>query len=383
MLEAVRAAHGDSLLLHFGTKAKPRLAVIDGGPRGVFNDALQPRLLELRKERKLDAGKPLPIDLMMVSHIDDDHVVGIGDLMRELKDTRDSRDPLPWKIARFWHNSFDDLVDDDEVGPAAVASTAGIAAMGTALGGSDGGAILASVANGRELAQLIEAFRLDGNPPFGGLVQMGHAPITLANLTITVVAPDRKRLKKLQTKWNREIKAIIAKEKKTKADRAAIAAFTDTSVHNLSSIVMLVEADGKRMLLTGDGRGDDTLAGLKAAKLLDRKGKLAVDLLKLPHHGSERNVDQSYFDTIRADHYVVSANGRDDNPDIATLKMISKARPDDAFTIHLTYPEAEYVKSEVGKAVSKFFASEKKKGRGYGVEIRKASDLSLKIALSK
>ena len=381
--EAVRALFGDSLLLHFGTKSQPKLVVIDGGPPGVFNDALRPRLEEIRAERKLDAGKALPIDLMMVSHIDDDHIVGLRDLMSDLKDTKDSKQPLPWKIAKFWHNAFDDLVDDDEVGTASVASAASLASIGNGLGDLDGGAVLASVANGRELAQLIDAFGIAGNSPFGGLVQMGHAPIKIGNLKLTVLAPDKKRLKKLQTKWNKEVKAIIAKEKKTKADKAAIAAFTDTSVHNLSSIVVLAEADGKRMLLTGDGRGDDTLAGLKAAKLLDKKGKIALDLLKLPHHGSERNVDQSYFDAIQADHYVVSANGRDDNPDIATLKMIVDSRADDDFTIHLTYPEDEYVKPAVGKAVTKFFASQKKKGRDFGVEIRDPAELSIKIPLGK
>jgi hypothetical protein len=277
--EAVRALHGDSLLLHFGTTAQPRLVVIDGGPPGVFNDALRPRLEELRTERGLAAGKPLPIDLMMVSHIDDDHIVGLRDLMSDLKDTKDAKQPLPWKITRFWHNAFDDLVSNDEVGAASVAEAASLASVGNEFDHLDGGAVLASVANGRELAQLIEAFGLEGNTPFDGLVQIGHDPIKIGNLTLTVLAPDKKRLKKLQTKWNKEIKAIIAKEKKTKADKAALAAFTDTSVHNLSSIVMLAEADGKRMLLTGDGRGDDTLAGLKALKLLDKKGKIRVDLL--------------------------------------------------------------------------------------------------------
>lgn len=381
--EALRALHGDSLLLHFGTKAQPRLAVIDGGPPGVFNDALRPRLEELRTERGLDAGKPLPIDLMMVSHIDDDHIVGLRDLMSDLKDTKDAKQPLPWKITRFWHNAFDDLINNDEVGAASVAESASLASIGNEFAHLDGGAVLASVANGRELALLIKAFGLEGNTPFDGVVQIGHEPIELGNLTLTVLAPDKKRLKKLQTKWNKEIKAIIAKEKKTKADKAALAAFTDTSVHNLSSIVMLAEADGKRMLLTGDGRGDDTLAGLRALKLLDKKGKIRVDLLKLPHHGSDRDVAPTYFEAIKADHYVISANGRDDNPDIATLQMIVDSRMNDDFTIHLTYPEAEYIKPAVGNAVTKFFAGQKKKGRAFGVEIRDPAELSIKIPLAR
>ena len=44
------------------------------------------------------------------------------------------------------------------------------------------------------------------------------------------------------------------------------------------------------MLLTGDARGDDVLAGLREAGLL-RRSPLHVDVLKLPHHGSDRNVE--------------------------------------------------------------------------------------------
>jgi hypothetical protein len=57
----------------------------------------------------------------------------------------------------------------------------------------------------------------------------------------------------------------------------------------LSSIAILAEYGGKRMLLPGDARGEDVLAGLKAAKLLDNS-PLHLDILKLPHHGSDRNV---------------------------------------------------------------------------------------------
>ena len=390
IFEALRAAHGDALILHFGTKTKPRIAVIDGGPSGVHNDALRPRLDEIRKERKLAATAPLDIDLMMVSHIDDDHLVGILDLVRDMKDLRDNRKFVPWRIARFWHNSFDDIIGDTAGavgaggagGSASLASTAELASL-SRLAGGDGSAIIASVPKGRDLRKLLDAFGLGGNPPFNDLVMDGHAPVKIGNLSVTVIAPDKPRLDKLQKKWDSEIKPILKKERTSPAEAAALADYTDNTVHNLSSIVMLVEAAGKRLLLTGDGRGDHTLKGLKAAGLLDTKGKLKVDLLKLPHHGSERNVKQEYFDSIIAKHYVISANGRDDNPDIATLKMISKARPDDKFTIHLTYPADEYKVPKIGKAVDAFFAREKAAGRKYKVVVRKAGKLSLRIPLAR
>ena len=82
--------------------------MIDGGLAGVYGDALRPRLAALREERGLGAATPLDVDLMMVSHIDDDHVSGLLELVQKLNDRRESGQPLPWKIRRFWHNSFDE-----------------------------------------------------------------------------------------------------------------------------------------------------------------------------------------------------------------------------------------------------------------------------------
>ena len=68
---------GDCLLLHYGTSDEPALALIDGGPGGVYKPFLKPRLEALRDERGLSEAQSLPVDLCMLSHIDDDHVVGL------------------------------------------------------------------------------------------------------------------------------------------------------------------------------------------------------------------------------------------------------------------------------------------------------------------
>ena len=77
---------------------------------------------------------------------------------------------------------------------------------------------------------------------------------------------------------------------------------------------MLAECEGKRMLLTGDARDDHILAGLDEAGIA-KDGKTHVDILKLPHHGSIRNMRPEFFERVTADHYVISANGRDGNPE--------------------------------------------------------------------
>jgi hypothetical protein len=55
--------------MYAARKIKPSLAVIDGGPKQVYAPHLKPRLLELREARGLDSQSPLPVDLLMVSHV--------------------------------------------------------------------------------------------------------------------------------------------------------------------------------------------------------------------------------------------------------------------------------------------------------------------------
>ncbi|HXO30126.1 MAG TPA: hypothetical protein VOA80_22445 [Thermoanaerobaculia bacterium] len=379
-LEALRAKHGDAFILHFGSAEEPRLAVIDGGPPGVYVDALQPRLQQIREERRLAATAPLEIEWMMVSHIDADHIAGLLQMVRAIRDMQEAKKAVPWKICRCWHNSFDDLLGNQDASLASGASVMSPASIGDLLR-QEGSLVLASVGQGRELRRLLAALDLANNPPFKGLVTAGHSPIRVGDLELMVVAPSKAHLAALQEDWDEKIQPMLKKEK-DQAGRAAIASYVDTSVYNLSSMVVLVEADAKRILLTGDGRGDHTLAGLDASGLLDRDGKIEVDILKVPHHGSDRDVKLDYFQRIVAKHYVISADGRYDNPDVDTLQMISAARPDDAFTIHFTYPLDEFHVPKVGSDIAAFFAGEKAAGRKYGIETRAAADLSLTIALA-
>ena len=61
-LDVRRARKGDCLILHYGTEAKPGLALIDGGPSNVYKPHLKPRLAEIREARGLDPDATLPVD---------------------------------------------------------------------------------------------------------------------------------------------------------------------------------------------------------------------------------------------------------------------------------------------------------------------------------
>jgi len=72
--------------------------------------------------------------------------------------------------------------------------------------------------------------------------------------------------------------------------------------------------------------------------LLKPGDKMHVDILKMPHHGSDRNLDPIFFQRVSADHYVFSGNGEHGNPERETLQMLLNESGGEEFTIHLTYP---------------------------------------------
>jgi hypothetical protein len=233
--------------------------------------------------------------------------------------------------------------------------------------------VMASVAQGRQLRDDARALRIPLNRPWKRLVWApdGEERATTfeGGLTLTVLGPLQAQVEALRKDWDKKLAEM---KKKAAAEAQAIAAeFVDKSVYNLSSIVVLATCGGKRMLLTGDARGDFVLAGLEAAGLLQH-GALHVDLLKVPHHGSARNVNEEFFRRVTADHYVISADGRHHNPDRAMLAMLTAARDRADYTIHLTnrVPHADT-----------FFAADRPRGRRYSVVCRASDAPAVTITL--
>lgn len=380
-LEAVKAKHGDSLILHYGDENEPRFILIDGGPAGVYKKFLRPRLEVIRKA--WFGSQPLPLEMVMVSHIDADHIAGILDLTKELIEHRD--DPF-CEISVLWHNSFDEVVGnkDEEIFSRLLqkVETAGVDEVLPEDFKPEErhiGVVAASVTQGRKLRRAAEILAIPTNDPFVGLVSspaLIQGKPRLAKLqwgdglTLTVLGPNRERIDKLHEKWEKELKEKGPLE-------AVSAGYEDESPYNLSSIVVLAESGGKTMLLTGDARGDDILAALKDAKLLEN-GPLKVDLLKMPHHGSHHNIDTDFFEQVIADHYVISGDGGHGNPEKDALDMIVNSRRDNDFTIWLTYREG---REGLKEKLDDFLDVRKRKRRKFKVEFCPEGVDSLKIDL--
>lgn len=357
-LEVIRGRKGDCLLLHLGSTQDPHLLLIDGGPSGVYESHLRPRLVDIREERGLSDDESLFLDLVMVSHVDDDHINGILDLTGELIEATNERRAQLVQVFALWHNSFDNIIGND---PAKLLSAVDSVTASTGvdmpedieIDPDDSGVtqkdvqaslrVLSSIRQGAQLCRDAERLDWSTNPHFDDrliVASAGQDDIEIADTKFTVVGPLKAEVQALQRehdKWLRQL------EREGKTPEEILSAYVDNSVPNLSSLVFVVEHDGKRILLTGDARGDKILEGLVLKGFLQDSDDSTAhfDILKIPHHGSEHNVDVDFFHRVTADHYVFSGDGEHGNPERKTFEMLFEARGDAPFQIHLTYPVDE------------------------------------------
>jgi metal-dependent hydrolase (beta-lactamase superfamily II) len=291
--------------------------LIDGGPYQTFDKHLKPTLQKLPLNGKLD--------LIVLSHIDNDHIIGLIDLLEELKSEREKGEKELIKVGKLWHNSFNDIFEL-------------VAEPNTLLKNSFlsenfrstehtkkrknifSSLIMKGFQQGTDLSQLAKSLKMKINPGFKKLIFVNETAnsIRLKHLNFKILGPTKKNLDKLKEEW----KDWLTKKRRNIKSEIGLFQLLDKSVPNLASIVFLVELKNRKILFTGDGIGDDILKVLSENTMLDNNGKFHVDILKVPHHGSDRNASTKFFDIVYANYYIISANGRDDNPSPDTLKWI-------------------------------------------------------------
>lgn len=308
-IHAVQAKFGDCLILEWGRANAPKYMLVDGGPATVYTNHLKDALASIVGTKRLEA--------VVLSHVDTDHVSGLLDLFAELE----ARAPADRSLAinELWHNTFGDTIDvNNTILPRlkTMFMNANVAAS------MDHKAMeLLGVAQGETLRRLALQLSIPINTIADPTITVEALPgeHELKGLKLTIVGPTEEGLVKLRQEWQDWLdknEAHIAT-----ADTRTLAN-SDRSGPNISSICFVAEANGRRILLTGDARSDFLLDGLEAQGLLDAYGSAHFDILKVMHHGSDRNATRTFFSKITADKYLISADGKHGNPDLPTLIWI-------------------------------------------------------------
>jgi beta-lactamase superfamily II metal-dependent hydrolase len=325
-VHVLQAVYGDCLILEFGTVANPRFVLIDGGPSGTYAASLRPRLQQIQ-------GQGGVIELVILSHVDSDHIVGLLELFSDLRQQQ-----APIAVQGLWHNSFGETIGGGNNIQARVeAMLAGVAGANSLMSAASDE--VKTIAEGHKLRLDAMALSKPLNEGFQSkLVSLDTSPAQSqwGNLDVVVVGPTKINLDNLKQEW---IAWLDENEGPLANGDPFVAAMADQSKPNLSSIMLHVKDDsGKTALFTGDGRGDHLLQGLGQAGLLSANGTIHVDLFKLPHHGSDRNVTKTFFKKVTADEYIASASGKDGNPDYSTLSWLVQTAKEQQrkITIHVT-----------------------------------------------
>ena len=315
------ARQGDALWIRWGEEDHPHQMLIDMGTEEIGN--------RVRNNIENLPASQRTIDLLVVTHVDRDHIGGVLTCLAEA-------DPIPGlEIKDVWFNGFQHL------------------SGGTVAQPEHGGSSLESMgpAQGERLSSWLR--KQVWNKAFKGRpVQRvpGEAPETVVlhdDLMLTILCPTPTRLEEFIDTWVEEVKLALEKGTLTEVSPGleSMGAKTppvleeegdleflaetdnapDDSKANGSSIALLLEYKGKKVLLTGDAFSGDLVEGLKAVSGDER---IKLDAVKLPHHCSKNNVLRSLVEAVDCDRWLVSTDGTQfRHPDaIALARVITYSR---------------------------------------------------------
>lgn len=309
-VEMLPAGRGDALWITYGTAREPRHVLVDGGIAGTIA-TIRERIEALpRGARRLD--------LLVVTHIDLDHIAGVLALLR--------RPPEGLVIDDIWFNGWRHLPQDPGV-----------------LGGAPDEDVDEGILGAKQAEGFLYHIEQQGRPlnaAFDGAAVMVPADgrslptRTLSGgMTLTLLSPTRARLAGLRRAWKRELEkegltpgsagpALEARRGRRRRDdegvlgakRLDVEALAaepfegDDSLANGSSIAFVAEYEGRRLLATGDAFAEDLEAALGRLGATAEKPS-RMDALKLSHHGGRHNTSGALLDLLRCPTYLVSTDG--------------------------------------------------------------------------
>lgn len=320
-LRSLPAGEGDALWLEWGHETERRM-IIDMG-RSSHGEAIRAILEEIPEAERT-------VELLIITHVDRDHIEGV------LSGFAKVAEPSGTKFRSIWFNGWNHLhgmhygaePKPFKRGPGDQVIGEGVNTMGAVQGET----LTPWVAQSG-----VWNSHFEGGPvirPEGGV---GPKIELAGGLKITVLGPTQSILEEFVDAWAEEI-IELEKEKRTtigahvdqqlgegvltmgrtkptkpelerREDLEALAAkgegVVDTKPANGSSICVVVEYEGHRLLLTGDAHADNLIAALDLLPEEERR----FDLVKLPHHGSAKNVTAELIGKLDCGSFLISTSG--------------------------------------------------------------------------
>ncbi len=322
------ALHGDCIWIEYGEEGSTHHVLIDGGPVAAF-PALRAHIEAIPQERR-------EVELLVVTHIDADHIDGIVKLLRHPE--------VGLKYREVWFNGWPQLSR-----PLTAPAT------------TSGGWLERGPKSGNYLDLLTVRGGLGCNDRFFGSAALipEDGPLPRARLPggleLTLLSPTAEKLSKLSTAWLEAfrtlggkpgdeafVSACLEKDIRFRGDDTALPALSagideaaaaatvlDCAVANGSSLAFVAEYEGRRCAFLGDAHAPVVQQAL--GRLARERGEepVRLDAVKVSHHGSDGNTTTLLLQQLACRNYLVSTNGSVfKHPDDAAIaRIIKRAAP--------------------------------------------------------
>ena len=286
-LKSLPSHDGDCFIISFGDEGDIKNIIVDGGRRKKVFKKLKEELKRIKENRQ-------NVDLLVLTHIDEDHIQGLINVFKD-----DEIDKTI--IKRVWFNSKE-LLSKHFVGEEQEDEKLKIFTEK-----SDN----ISFKQGISFGKLLENMGLSSP----NLIYSGQET-KVGEATLNVLSPNLHNLEKLFNEWNKLFPSEVTngvpiaannKEDYGKSiDELLSRKFVEnTATVNGSSIAFSIDFLGKKILLLGDSF--PSVVGENLLKLHNNEVKFK--LLKVSHHGSRYNTNEKLLDVAICNNYLISTNG--------------------------------------------------------------------------
>lgn len=354
--------------------ADGKTILVDGGMKVAYRAHVARHLGRMHRKKQV-------LDVVYVSHIDQDHISGVLDMLdtkmrwrifehQREKGNKKPRPPEfaePPQVKAIWHNAFFESISrsrDVDLNLPDIASVLSRTASIASGGAGHSELLKAARANyllSQSVGEAIQVNRRIGkkqlNIPLNRefdhgfmLRKAGGPKVEVGDIRVHVLGPTASHMRKLKAEWIKylaektaHLARLIKKQEadedrlasrqlgslremlRDQADQLALASHSVTPP-NLASLMVLLEENGKTFLLTGDGAAEEILAGLQKRKLMDADGQIHVNVFKVPHHGAHNSYSDELVRRVTADHYLFSGDGEHHNPEPEVVKNYIRSR---------------------------------------------------------
>lgn len=260
------------------------------------------------------------IDLLILTHVDDDHIGGVLKWFEQDADAKDLVKKVWFNSGRLIFEHFKQIEIEENL-----------------LKMND----ISSSNTGIPQGVIFEDFIEENNIWDKRLIKSADV-FNLFGLKFTILSPSYDKLQSLLCKWGKE--CPVSKTSRTSDYSLSLSDLInsdsfkeDDSIHNGSAIAFVVEKQGKSVLFLSDAHPRTIIDSLVSLGY-SHENPLKIDFVKVSHHGSKSNTCVELLNLIQSNNFLISSNGSKHKlPDKRCLARIIENNKQ--ANLYFNYPE--------------------------------------------